>query len=306
MSPCNALAAGKHPGDGTADVSHGGAIGGIIPAAMFPPRVPVLLLCVLLSGPATAAAPAGRSSVRILYEDPKSADAAAAEWMKQEHILEDAADMLSMIRLPKLLTLRAESCGESNAWYDSETHVLSFCYELVDEFIKMGAGAGHFELTPEQAVVGPLLFIVLHETAHAVFHILAIPVLGQEEDAADQVAVLAATKFGGDFAERMLRAAAFMYDHDSRVRKPGEADFADVHGLDRQRFYNVLCLAWGADPKVYDFAKDLGKLPEERAAGCSEEYDQVRYAVRVLLRKHVDEKEMERARVRFARHKFAR
>jgi len=260
-----------------------------------------------LLGAAPAPARASVHPIRVLYEEPKKPEhAAAAEWMRQEHILDDAAGMLSIIRLPELLTLRAESCGESNAWYDSETHVLTFCYELVNDFIKMGERAGDFELTPEQAVTGPLLFIVLHETAHAVFHILAIPVLGQEEDAADQVAVLAATKFGGDFAERMLRAAAFMYDHDSKVRKPGEADFADVHGLDRQRFYNVMCLAWGADPKLYDFAKDLGKLPKERAEGCTAEYEQVRYAVRVLIRKHVDEKEMERARVKFARHKFAR
>jgi len=270
------------------------------------PTVPVLVLGALL-GAAPATAPVQKVSVRVLYEEPKKPDhAAAAEWMKQEHILDDAADMLSIIRLPRLLTLRAESCGESNAWYDSETHVLTFCYELVGEFLEMGHRAGHFELTPEQAVVGPFLFIVLHETAHAVFHILAVPVLGQEEDAADQMAVLAATKFGGDFAERMLRAAAFMYDHDSKARKPGEADFADVHGLDRQRFYNVLCLAWGADPKAYAFAKDLGKLPVERAEGCTAEYEQVRYAARVLIRRHVDEKEMERARVRFARHKFAR
>ena len=276
----------------------------VLPMALIP--VPIVVLGALL-GAAPVPARANMPPIRVLYEEPKKPEhAAAAEWMKQEHILDDAAGMLSIIRLPKLLTLRSESCGESNAWYDSETHVLTFCYELVNEFIRMGAGAGEFELTPEQAVVGPLLFIVLHETAHAVFHILAIPVLGQEEDAADQVAVLAATKFGGDFAERMLRAAAFMYDHDSKTRRPGEADYADVHGLDRQRFYNVLCLAWGADPKLYDFAKDLGKLPQERAEGCTAEYEQVRYAARVLIRKHVDEKEMERARVKFARHKFAR
>jgi len=268
--------------------------------------LPILVLGAVL-GAAPGPAQAKKPQVRVLYEEPKKPEhAAAAEWMKQDHVLEDAAGMLSIIRLPKLLTLKAESCGESNAWYDSDTHVLTFCYELVAEFIQMAEQSGHFELTQEQAVVGPLLFIVLHETAHAVFHILAIPVLGQEEDAADQLAVLAATKFGGDFAERMLRAAAFMYDHDSRIRKPGEADFADVHGLDRQRFYNVLCLAWGADPKLYDFARDLGKLPEERAEGCTAEYEQVRYAARVLIREHVDQKEMERARVRFARHKFAR
>src|SRR5215472_8421702 len=190
---------------------------------------PVLLLAAL-AGTAPDTTPAKKPSVRVVYEEPKKPEhAAAAVWMTQEHILEDAADMLSMLKLPKLLTLRAESCGESNAWYDPETHVLTFCYELVRDFIRMAEKSGQYELTPDQAVVGPFLFIVLHETAHAVFHILAVPVLGQEEDAADQVAVLAATKFGGDFAERMLRAAAFMYDHDSKVHKPGEADFADVH-----------------------------------------------------------------------------
>jgi hypothetical protein len=268
--------------------------------------VPGLLLAGLL---AAGAAPSSsrKQPVQVVYEAPKKPEhAAVAEKMRRERLLEDSADMLAMLKLPKLLTLRAETCGESNAWYDSETHVLTFCYELVSDFIKMAENSGHFELTPDQAVVGPFLFIVLHETAHAVIHILAVPVLGQEEDAADQMAVLAATHFGGDFAERMLRAAAFMYDHDSRARKPGEADFADVHGLDRQRFYNVLCLAWGADPKLYDFAKDLGKLPDERAEWCREEYQQVLYAERVLIRQHVDDKEVQRVRAKFARSKFAR
>jgi hypothetical protein len=264
---------------------------------------PGLLLTALLGiAPLSA-----RTSHTVVYEEPKYPDQAhIAAKMKQEHILEDAVDMISILKLPKLLTLRGESCGEPNAWYDAETHVLTFCYELVCDFIKMAQRSAHFELTEDQAVVGPFLYIVLHETAHALFHILAVPVLGQEEDAADQVAVLIATRLGGDFAERMLRAAAFMYDHDSRVRSPGEEDFADVHGLDRQRFYNVLCLAWGADPELYDFAKDLGKLPQERAEGCSAEYQQVRYAAQVLLRKHVDEKEIERVRAKAARSKFGR
>ena len=268
--------------------------------------VPVLLLTALASATATTL-PTKMQSVHVVYEEPKRAEnAAATVWMTQEHILEDAADMLSMLKLPKLLTLRAESCGESNAWYDPETHVLTFCYELVGDFIKMAEKSGHYGLTPDQAVTGPFLFIVLHETAHAVFHILAVPLLGQEEDAADQLAVLTATHLGGDFAERMLRAAAFMYDHDSKTRKPGEEDFADVHGLDRQRFYNVLCLAWGADPKLYSFAKDLGKLPDERAEWCGDEFQQVQYAVRVLIRQHVDEKEIDRVRTKFAHSKFAR
>lgn len=267
--------------------------------------VPAILLAALLLG-AGPSAPAKTHAFRVVYEDTTKPELAPiAAKMKERKVLDGAAEMLSALKLPRTLTLKGSSCGESNAWYDSETDVITFCYELVNDFIKSANKSGKFNLTPEQAVLGPFLFIVLHETAHAVFAVLSVPVLGKEEDAADQVAAYAATQIGGDFAERMLRAAAFMYDTDS-ARKPGEDDFADVHGLDRQRFYNVLCLAWGSDPKRYAFAKELGKLPDDRAEGCADEYHQVRYAVQTLIRKSVDPKEVERIRQKAARSKFGR
>jgi len=266
--------------------------------------LPAVLLGALLGS--GNAAPARTHAFRVAYQDTTKPELAPlAAKMKERRILEGAAEMLSALKLPRTLTLKAESCGEANAWYDPPTGVITFCYELVRDFVKSASKSGKFSLTPEQAVIGPFLFIVLHETAHAVFAELAVPVLGREEDAADQVAAYAATQLGGDFAERMLRAAAFMYDTDS-ARKPGEDDFADVHGLDRQRFYNVLCIAWGSDPKRYAFAKDLGKLPDERAEGCADEYHQVRYAVQTLIRKNVDPAEVERIRQKAARSKFGK
>ncbi len=266
--------------------------------------IPAVLLAARLSAGQTA--PEKKPSFRVVYEETTKPELAPiAAKMKERHILEGAAQMLNILKLPRVLTLKSTSCGESNAWFDADTDVITFCYELVNDFIKAASKSGKFNLTPEQAVIGPFLFIVLHETAHAVFYVLAVPVLGREEDAADQVAAYAATQIGGDFAERMLRAAAFMYDTDS-ARKPGEDDMADVHGLDRQRFYNVLCIAWGSDTTRYAFAKDLGKLPDERAEGCSDEYQQVRYAVRTLIRKNVDQKEIERVRQKAARSKFGK
>jgi len=262
--------------------------------------VAAVLVSALL-GTTPTAAPAKKHAFKVVYEDTTKPDLAPiAAKMKEKRVLEGAAEMLGALKLPKTLTLKGTSCGESNAWYDSETDVITFCYELVSDFIKQAGKSGKFNLTPEQAVVGPFLFIVLHETSHAVFSVLAVPVLGREEDAADQVATYAAIQIGGDFAERMLRAAAFMYDQDS-ARKPG-----DVHGLDRQRFYNVLCLAWGSDPQRYAFAKDLGKLPDDRAEGCADEYKQVRYAVRALIRKNVDQKEVAEIKSKASRSKFAR
>ena len=40
----------------------------------------------------------------------------------------------------------------------------------------------------EDALIAPLMDVFLHEAAHALFDLLAIPVLGGEDDAADQVA----------------------------------------------------------------------------------------------------------------------
>ena len=64
---------------------------------------------------------------------------------------------------------------------------------------------------------------------------LAVPVLGREEDAADQVATYAATQLGGDFAERMLRAAAFMYEFSG-----GKTRNCTVAGLTRTRRRRVV------------------------------------------------------------------
>ena len=270
--------------------------------------VPLLLLTTLLgAAPAASTAPAKKPSFRVVYEDTTKPELAPiAAKMKERRVLEIAAEVLSVVKLPRPVTLKGSSCGESNAWYDADTDILTFCYELVADFIKQANRSGSFNLTPEQAVLGPFFFIVLHESAHAIFHLLAVPVLGREEDAADQVAAYAAIQFGGEVAERMLRSAAFMYEQDSKARKPGEDDFSDVHGLDRQRFYNVLCMAWGADPKRYAFAKDLGKLPDERAEGCVDEYQQVRYAVRTLIRKNVDQQQVARVRAKAAKSKFAK
>jgi hypothetical protein len=264
-------------------------------------RTVLLLLLLTLASTATGA------TIRVTYADAKEAqDAPLAQAMRDNKILERAAEILKVVRLPRSLTLKAESCGEPNAWYDADTDVVTFCYELVREMVQRAGSADRMGLTREQAILGPFAFIVFHETAHAVFALLKVPILGREEDAADQVAAFTSLRLGDDFAERMLRAAAFMYDQDARSRKLGEDDFADVHGLDRQRYYNVLCIAWGADPKRFAFAKELGKLPDDRAEGCADEYAQVKYAVGVLIRKSVDQAQVARVKSKLTRSRFTR
>ena len=93
------------------------------------------------------------------------------------------AGTLGFIRLPAPLTLRTKQCGESNAMYDSDDRSVSFCYELVDELVRDAPGAAARGLAVRDAIVGPFVFIFLHEIGHAIFDLLHVPVFGHEEDA---------------------------------------------------------------------------------------------------------------------------
>ena len=61
-----------------------------------------------------------------------------------------------------------------------------------------------------------------------------------------------------------------------------------MHSLDAQRFYNLLCLAYGAEPELFADVVSKQYLPADRAEGCRDEYRQVAYAVRTLMRPYID------------------
>ena len=126
----------------------------------------------------------------------------------------------------------------------------------------------------EANVVG----IFYHELGHAVIHIEDIPVFGQEEDAADVFSIfLIDALFDPAVSESLAFDAALGFWAEADTRGESVA-WWDVHGPDEQRFYNTVCLFYGADPTARaSFAKDL-ELPKDRAEYCAEEYDQANAA----------------------------
>ena len=107
--------------------------------------------------------------------------------------------------------------------------------------------------TPEQIkdgvefVTGNVLFVLGHETAHALISELEIPVIGREEDAADALATVVALKMANSFADRVVvNAARGWFLSDQRDRKAGiPTTFYDEHGMDLQRAYYIVCLLVG-------------------------------------------------------------
>lgn len=244
-----------------------------------------------------AAPPTGRTGlVKVSYREPKDpAHRAVSERLRTRRVLETFADVLGAIRLPRPLTLLFAGCdGESNAWYEASNQTVTFCYEFVADFEKTAAGAAQYGVSRDDAIDGAVAYVLLHECGHALFDLLEVPVLGREEDAADHVAAWILLRAGKGVARRALSGAAWMYKHDASARTLDESDYSDVHGLDAQRLYNVLCLAYGSDPASYAAMVEKGYLPKDRAEGCEEEYAQVTFAMKRLIARNVDAKAAKR------------
>ena len=242
------------------------------------------------SAPAKPAAKGRTGMIRGVYEPPKNPKHQEVyEWAKKLQVLEKFSDALRAHRLPKPLVMKFAGCdGTSNAWYEPEDGTVTFCYEYVAEIQASSAGSVAHGIPSDTAFEGGVAFVLLHETSHALFDLLKVPLLGREEDAADQVAAFNLLRAGEGIARRVLSGAAWMYLHDSKGRMPDDSDFADVHGLDAQRFYNVLCMAYGSNPSSFKGLVDKGYLPKDRAETCGDEFRQVTYAVKKLIDPSLD------------------
>jgi hypothetical protein len=67
------------------------------------------------------------------------------------------------------------------------------------------------------------------------------------------------------------------------------AAFSSDHGAPEQRFYNLACMAYGYDAKIFAAVVDKDYLPETRAKVCKYEYSNLRYAFRKLISPHIDQ-----------------
>ena len=250
--------------------------------------------------PSATSAPVADTSadwVRIEYVKPKNpAHEPLYVDVRSRHLLEQYAEAVKVFRLPRTLTLKFAGCdGESNAFYLDTTKSVIFCYELLADIHSDARKviAKHPHLSSRDAVDGPTTFFTLHEIGHAVFDLLEIPVFGKEEDAADIFATVALIHLDPEFALRMISGAAWAFQADVR-RHLDASDFADTHSLDSQRYYEILCLAYGSNADVYATAVKVGKLPPERAARCGTEYRKALYAFEKLLSPSTDVRQLDR------------
>jgi len=256
---------------------------------------PILALAVggiiLATATATTAFAAPKSNrVRVTYVLPKNpAHQLIYERLKEHRSLERLQKFLSPFRLPRTLTVSLKGCdGEADAWYDADA--ITICYEYISELWKnMPEKTTVLGIEPIDTVLGPLCDTALHEFAHALFDMLNVPVLGREEDAADQVAAYINLHFGKAEARRLVMGTAYAYGNEAEHAAPlSLKQFADEHGTPAQRAYNELCIAYGADTKLFGDVVSKGYLPQKRAESCGDEYEQIKDAFEKLIMPHIN------------------
>jgi hypothetical protein len=192
--------------------------------------------------------------------------------VKERRVLEELSAFLSPLRLPNRLRIAMSECLAPNAFYSRYSGVL-LCYELPAEASTVAFGMIRQGFTRDNVIVGTFVLAALHEIGHAVFDIYRVPIFGREEDAADQISAFVMLNFGTDMARRTITGYAHYFRAMSHPLS--RTAFADEHGTQLQRFYNLLCIGYGAQPDTF---KDMIASEQERAERCGREYEQVSFA----------------------------
>lgn len=140
-------------------------------------------------------------------------------------------------------------------------------------------------------VLGNLQFLLVHELAHLVIGELEVPVLGPEEQAADYLAagalIRAERRAGGvdrrdsDYLLAAADAQRLSWQRGSSRGAP--VPYWDTHALTIQRFFQIVCLLYGADPVTYADLPERAGMPATRAAGCAAEFARADRAISWLI-----------------------
>lgn len=203
--------------------------------------------------------------------------------LRQAKFLEQLSDAFSQgVIFQDQLVLGTAECGTENAFYTAQHKAIVLCLELLAQVTKgihrdFASIATHDEMN--QAIAGAVVFVLMHELGHALIDLLQLPVLGREEDAADQIGAFFLLNANG--AQNTLPGALWFFR--SKTLFYTRRHFSDEHSLGPQRQSNLACWAYGKDQAHFNHLLLGSYLTKERAARCSKEYEQLDSSVRRLL-----------------------
>lgn len=193
-------------------------------------------------------------------------------------------------------------------FYDEDEHDISLTYQYILEVgsiyfnyklkdVKNGVDTLR-DISVEQRkrylsyMMNVTYFDLFHEVAHALIDMYDIPVLGNEEEAADNLAVIISLEdLKGGFQIVLDEANSYQLSYQEYEQEV--SDYWDEHNLDIQRYYDLLCLLYGR--KSSKLIKSISAWNDvdavtfliERKGFCEEQYESQRKAWLTLLKPYL-------------------
>ena len=202
----------------------------------------------------------------------------------QQLIYDVVNELNENLALPVPVPIKFGDCGQSNAFYMPDQQAIVMCYEMIAQSFAIYQELGYEGEDLSLAVGNNTISILLHEIGHALVDILKLPITGREEDAVDQFSAISLLFFEELGNEAIVDFASFW----GGMSQYSESSLEDIaffgeHSLDSQRFYDILCLAYGSNQKELGYLVDEQVLPQERAERCTEEFQRIVTAWDALL-----------------------
>ncbi|HTN61638.1 MAG TPA: DUF4344 domain-containing metallopeptidase [Devosia sp.] len=129
------------------------------------------------------------------------------------------------------------------------------------------------------------LFVLYHEIGHMLVHQLNLPVLGREEDAADNMATWTLLRQGTPKADQALADAAqgWLLSGIAYSSEIKDEDLYGNHSLDRQRAFQIVCLMVGSNDSAFRPIANQYAIDRDRQDTCSDDYFTLNRSLEGLL-----------------------
>lgn len=121
-------------------------------------------------------------------------------------------------------------------------------------------------------ILGTAIDVMFHEGGHLVIDVFDLPILGQEEDAADNFGTLALLSMEDEFASTALMQGISGWYLLSAYSEIGELEFFGRHDLGVQRASRKVCHLISAEPETFGVLGQELNLDEESTSDCGAQF----------------------------------
>ncbi|HHG89211.1 MAG TPA: hypothetical protein ENJ90_01855 [Devosia sp.] len=151
-------------------------------------------------------------------------------------------------------------------------------------------------------VINNSLFTLYHEVGHLLVDKQQWPVLGREEDVADNFATYILLTQRRRAFEQALKDAALGWRLEGEARGARTAgDFYGEHSLDLQRAYQIVCMMVGEDRRTFSVTASEWGIDRRRQSGCRDDYEQISRSLEQLISPNRDKNSRAEVTVNYER-----